>query len=155
TSGTLTFAPGETSKTVLVPTINDNVGEGTETFTVNLSNPTGATIAHGQGTGTILDDDATKFLVLDGSGESTYRYGMPGNAKGSSSLAAGNTDPRGIAAKADGSMYWVVDGTGAVYVYNSGGTLLGSWTAGGLPAKSNIQGIATNGTDIWILDNKQ
>ncbi|HKP67681.1 MAG TPA: Calx-beta domain-containing protein, partial [Pyrinomonadaceae bacterium] len=40
-SGTLVFAPGETSKTISLQMINDNIFEGPENFTVNLSNPTG------------------------------------------------------------------------------------------------------------------
>ena len=64
-SGTLTFAPGETTRTILVRTVDDAAAEPTETFTVNLSNPVGATIADGQGVGTILDDDATKFYVVN------------------------------------------------------------------------------------------
>ena len=35
----------------------DRLGEPNETFVVNLSNPTNATIADGQGIGTILDDE--------------------------------------------------------------------------------------------------
>ena len=57
TSGTLTFAPGETSKTVTVLVNGDRVPEPTETFALNLSAPTNATIADGQGVGTILDDE--------------------------------------------------------------------------------------------------
>jgi hypothetical protein len=57
TSGTLTFAPGETSTTITVPVIGDRLGEPNETFVVNLSSPTNATIADAQGTGTILDDE--------------------------------------------------------------------------------------------------
>src|SRR5262249_5294928 len=57
TSGILTFALGETSKTVLVQTIDDSLSEPTETFLVNLSNPVGATIADGQGVGTIIDNE--------------------------------------------------------------------------------------------------
>ena len=57
-SGTLTFAPGETTKTVLVQTVDDTIAEPTETFTLNLSNPTGgAIIINGQGVATILDND--------------------------------------------------------------------------------------------------
>jgi Tol biopolymer transport system component len=41
TSGTLTFSPGEDVKFISVPLINDSVYEGVESFTVNLSNPTG------------------------------------------------------------------------------------------------------------------
>ena len=58
TSGRLTFAPGETSKTVTVAVIGDLLHEADETFTVDLSNPAGATIADASGAGTITDDDA-------------------------------------------------------------------------------------------------
>ncbi|MFC5651940.1 Calx-beta domain-containing protein [Paenibacillus solisilvae] len=40
-SGTLTFASGESSKTITVPILNENNEEGDERFTVTLSNPTG------------------------------------------------------------------------------------------------------------------
>jgi hypothetical protein len=58
TSGTLTFLPGDTTKTITVATIDDSVVEPTETVLVNLSSPTGnATITTTQGSGTILDND--------------------------------------------------------------------------------------------------
>jgi hypothetical protein len=38
-SGTLAFAPGETSKNIIVPVVDDNVYEGGETFSLKLSNP--------------------------------------------------------------------------------------------------------------------
>ena len=56
-SGTVTFAPGEISKTITVPVIGDRLGEPNETFVVSLSSPTNATISDGQGVGTIADDE--------------------------------------------------------------------------------------------------
>ena len=53
TSGTLTFAPGETAKFVVVGIIDDAVRDGGETFYLNFSNATGATLSDGQATGTI------------------------------------------------------------------------------------------------------
>ena len=44
TSGTLTFAAGQTSKTFTVPITDDDVYENNEAFFVDLSNPTGATL---------------------------------------------------------------------------------------------------------------
>jgi hypothetical protein len=52
------FVPGETEKWITVPVLGDRVQEGDESFSVSLSNPSGALIGDGQATGTILDDDA-------------------------------------------------------------------------------------------------
>jgi hypothetical protein len=54
----LTFAPGETIKQVTVQVNGDTTAEGNETFFVNLSTPTNATITKSQGVGTITNDDA-------------------------------------------------------------------------------------------------
>ena len=56
-SGTLSFAPGATTATVSVDVIGDTSVEPNETFVVNLSGASNATIAKAQGTGTIIDDD--------------------------------------------------------------------------------------------------
>jgi chitinase len=55
TSGTLTFAPGETSRTVAIIVNGDTTAEAKETFTVTLSNPSGATLVDGSGAGSITD----------------------------------------------------------------------------------------------------
>ena len=65
TTGTLTFNPGQPSANVTVPVTGDVLDEIDETFVVNLTSPTNATIADGQATGTILDDDATPTLSID------------------------------------------------------------------------------------------
>jgi glucose/arabinose dehydrogenase len=155
-SGTVTFDPGATSRGIIVRTVDDTTIELPETFNVTLSNPVGAVIADGQGVGTISDNDSTKFFVVDdSSADRTYRYGITGNTLANSTLGSGNTAPRGVAAKADGSTYWVVDANKNVYVYAAGGGLQGSWTAGSLSGSAQLEGIATNGTDIWLLDRKQ
>ncbi len=56
-TGTLTFAPGETRKTIGVVINGDTQVEPNETFVVNLSSPTNATLARTRATGTILNDD--------------------------------------------------------------------------------------------------
>ena len=55
--GRLIFAPGQTEATLAVVVFNDALDEGTETFTIELSNPANATIADDTATGTITDDD--------------------------------------------------------------------------------------------------
>ena len=57
TSGTLTFQPGETSRTISVSIKGDRKREANETFSVQLSNAVGATISDGVATVTILNDD--------------------------------------------------------------------------------------------------
>ena len=57
TSGTLSFAAGETEKTVSVPVLDDGHDEGSETLTLTLSNPSGAYLADGSATGTINNSD--------------------------------------------------------------------------------------------------
>ena len=57
-TGTVTFAIGESSKTITVQVVGDTLVEGDETFTVTLSNASGATvISDGLGVVTIVDND--------------------------------------------------------------------------------------------------
>ena len=56
-SGTLTFAPGDTEKTVEVAVLNDAHDEGEETMTLTLSSAVGARIEDGTATGTIENTD--------------------------------------------------------------------------------------------------
>jgi hypothetical protein len=63
--GTLTFAPGTVTRTVVVPVLGDTVNEGNETFFVNLGAPANATLADAQGQGTIQDDDAAGLSISD------------------------------------------------------------------------------------------
>jgi len=63
-SGTLIFAPGQTSQTISVPVKGDTLYAPNETFFVNLSNPLGATIADAQGVGTIVNETACLTLPM-------------------------------------------------------------------------------------------
>jgi hypothetical protein len=151
-SGTITFAPGQTNQTVLVQVPDDAILEPNETFVVNLSNPVGGVIADSQGVGTIIDNDTKFYVVNDATQNRTYEYGPTGQSGDSYNLASGNAAPRGAATTAAGDKVWVVDANRNVYVYNTSGGMLGSWTARTLPNNATIEGIATNGTDVWIVD---
>lgn len=76
-SGTLTFNPGETEKTIPVNILPDSVHEGSEQFFVDLHTPLNSTIADGRGVGTIPNDDAqpsfsiTDVTQAEGSGGTT------------------------------------------------------------------------------------
>ena len=63
-TGTLTFPPGTASRTVSVPITPDAVVESNETFTLQLSGATNATIADGTGLGTIVNDDVSTLSSL-------------------------------------------------------------------------------------------
>ena len=66
TSGTVTFSPGQTSKQVVVQVKGETLHETNETFSVNLSNASNATIAgSGFALGTINNDDAIPSLSIN------------------------------------------------------------------------------------------
>ena len=75
-SGTLTFMPGETTKTIPITINGDTTAEPLENFSVNLSNATGAVINDNQGNGSIVDDEAgTKYSTA--ANWFTAQEGMP------------------------------------------------------------------------------
>ena len=65
TSGTLSFAAGETSKTIMVTTKGDTLDEADEFFRVNLSAPTNAILGEATGIGLIEDDDAAPLVSIN------------------------------------------------------------------------------------------
>ena len=64
TRGTLTFAVGDTGKTVEVPILDDALDEGEETFTLKLTGARGAAIDDGEATGTIENSDPLQTMWL-------------------------------------------------------------------------------------------
>ena len=66
-SGTVFFASGTASKTISISITQDNTFEADETFFVNLSNATNATITDGQGLGTISNDDPLPTIGITAS----------------------------------------------------------------------------------------
>ena len=63
-SGTVTFEPGETSKTISVPVLGDTIDETDETFNLFLQNAVGGSVTTPQLTCTILDNDAPPTLTV-------------------------------------------------------------------------------------------
>jgi hypothetical protein len=63
TNGTLTFNPGDLTKTISVTINGDVTFEPDETFTVNLSNPINSGISKGIGIGTIQNDDTIGGVI--------------------------------------------------------------------------------------------
>jgi hypothetical protein len=70
-NGTISFAPGESVKTIVIGIVGDTVGEPNETLNVSLWNPTGAvSIADANGVGTIVNDDPVQAAIFQIQGES-------------------------------------------------------------------------------------
>ena len=73
-SGSVRFAGKKLKRTVAVTVISDALDEPDETFSLELTGAKGATIADGEGTATIVDDDAAPSVAV---GTSTIRSGGP------------------------------------------------------------------------------
>jgi PKD repeat protein len=64
-SGTLTFAPGESSRVISVTVFGDTLHEADESLSLALSNPVNASIGTAAGTGVITNDDAAPTVSVD------------------------------------------------------------------------------------------
>ena len=102
-SGTLSFAKGDTSKTVTVKVTGDEVDEANETLTVTLSAASdGLSIGDATATGTITDDDdrglvftPTSVTVTEASGTgrtATYTVALSSQPTGAVSVAVATAD---------------------------------------------------------------
>ena len=65
TSGSLSFAPGEVEKPVVVLVNGDTVDETQETLFLDISNVQNATVSSNRGTGFIVDDDGPTISIND------------------------------------------------------------------------------------------
>jgi hypothetical protein len=99
-NGTLTFAPGQTTRTIIVPVNGDTIPEPSETFFVNLNNPTNADIADDQGQGTIVDNDASgnfqfgaaTVTANEGDGHATVTITRTGDTSGGATVRYETSD---------------------------------------------------------------
>jgi RHS repeat-associated protein len=108
-----------------------------------------------------------KLLVLDPNAfnptttNSLFQYDKGGAWDARYDLAMTNlgataSNARGLAAKADGSRYWMIDSANKqVYLLSStsGGPITVTGEAKANAITGTAEGIASNGTDVWILDN--
>lgn len=116
-AGTLVFAPGETVQNVNLELLDDAAEEGAETFTLSLSNPSGAILgSNTQATVTIQDDDFS--LPDDAVTVDDFETGLPAGSDadgvgigfltfqdGNSSVSLATTDapPEAVPASASGN----------------------------------------------------
>ncbi len=138
TAQTINFtAGGSATATVSVPISGETVLEANETFAVNLSNPTGATVTDASGLGTISNDDSASIAIGDvtlvegnaGSTNFVFNVTLTGEVQG------GFTIPFSVA---DGSAVQPGD-----YTNNSG-----SITFVGTLGETQTITVAVNGDDM-------
>ena len=63
TNGTLTFAPGITTRTINIPILNDNLNEADETFTLTLTSPTNVNLGTKTSATTTITDTLTSSVT--------------------------------------------------------------------------------------------
>ena len=112
-SGTLTFAPGEVTKTVSITVNGDQAIEANETFALHLSNALNGTITTADGTGTITNDDLTL------QGDDLYTVASSDTLADSSTPVTWN---EAVASSAEGGVALTNNGT----ISSSGGTAIGA-----------------------------
>jgi hypothetical protein len=102
-SETLAFAPGETSKTVTVQIVNDQVPESSETLSLTLSDPTGDSMLGNQSSATLtIGDDDTQTVQFSSVGTSVVE------SEGSVLVTVTRTGATALATSVD---YATADGT--------------------------------------------
>ncbi len=102
-SGTVTFAANDTSETITITVNGDTLDEANETFFVNLTNPSGATIADGTGRGTIINDDPRPSLSINDVTVTEGNSGTPNAVFTVSLSAVSGLDVMADFATADGT----------------------------------------------------
>ncbi|UYK80870.1 putative Ig domain-containing protein [Xanthomonas sacchari] len=111
----LTIPAGSSSATFTVQVIGDTLNEPDETFFVNVSNVSGATVADGQGQGTIVNDDAQPSLSI---GDVSVIEGNSGNTTATFTVTLSAASGQTVMVN-----YGTADGTataGSDYVATSG-----------------------------------
>ncbi|MFM8478150.1 MAG: hypothetical protein ACKOEO_20390, partial [Planctomycetaceae bacterium] len=148
-------------QTVVVTGVDDSNWDGNVTYSIIISSTVSADpLYHGidpaDFTLVNLDNDPpphTKFYAVDDAAvDSTFEYEADGTPIENYGIHTENTAPRGIAMTTAGDRLWVVDSSRTVFVYDTSGLLLGSWTANLVYSNSDVQGIATDGVNIWIVE---
>lgn len=127
TSGTLkipantdcsTNPAGKTACQIDVPVIGDTIYENDETFTLNLSNPTGATLANTSATGTIVNDDQPPWVEIENG--ATLEGNTGSVVGGAQSWSAG-----GNLQLSDASGFPSSDGVHTFYISTPGAAAIG------------------------------
>ncbi|MCA2666585.1 MAG: hypothetical protein IM502_06775, partial [Microcystis sp. M045S2] len=166
---TLTFNPGETSKTITVAVNGDNQVELNETFFLNLSNlqanGSNVTLADNQGQGTITNDDSASIAITD----VTITEGNSGTTNAVFTVTLSNAVDTAVTvnyATADGTATTTDNDYTAIattpLIFNAGETSKTITVAvnGDTKVESNetffvnLSNLQTNGRNVTLADNQ-
>jgi endoglucanase len=123
TSGTLTFAPGQTQATISTSVLDPAGASGQMQFLLNLSDPLGATL--GSTSATAIIDYGSSSTT--GSGSGTGSSSGTGSGSGTGSSSGSGTQATGIAATLQVNNDWGSGLTGTVTVTNNTATAIHGW----------------------------
>jgi fibronectin-binding autotransporter adhesin len=120
-NGSGSISAGNSSTTVSVNVNGDTTDEPNETFFVNLSNPSNATIADGQGLGTIQNDDSPPTLSVSdvtqaegNSGTSTFTFNVNLSAPAKAGGVSFTVNTADDTAAAGSDYVAIVNGAGSI-----------------------------------------
>jgi hypothetical protein len=103
-TGTVTFAPGETSKTITIPIVDDGLDETFhETATFTLRNPTGGATLGSQASTVLTIIDNERSLIIQegfngyaGTQDTTLEAANPGTAQGTGGTIVADLEDNGL-----------------------------------------------------------
>jgi hypothetical protein len=150
TSGTVTFAPGQVSKTVPVVVRGDGTEEVDESFTITLSSPANSILDRSQAFVTISDAALARqgywFVAADGG---IFAFGDAGFHGSTGSLRL-NQPIVGMAATPTGKGYWLVARDGGIFAFGDAGF---HGSTGALRLNQPIVGMAAtpSGKGYWFV----
>ncbi len=146
-SGRVTFAPGETVKTVVVGVIGDSLDEPDETVNLALTDPVNLSLP-AEVTGTILDDDKPGYALVAADG-GIFAFGAA-DFVGSTGSMKLNQPIVGMAAHPSGRGYWLVATDGGVFAF---GEAAFHGSTGGMRLNRPLVGMAAtpSGKGYWLV----
>jgi sugar lactone lactonase YvrE len=139
-TGAVTFAPGQTSRLIPLVTRYDVTPPANDYFTVQLSNPSGATIASGSAVVTIVPPTLPQVTIGNASaieGDATAHY------RGAAAWGQTTSNFNPVTIGPDGNIYTATSGG---YEYNAVLRYNGATGA--------FMGIFCDGTDQWRADHR-
>jgi hypothetical protein len=123
-SGTLTFLPGELTRTISVASIGDTNAEADETFRINLTNAVNANVGDAEGVGTIRNVEPSSISISNASCDETQPCEFRVTRTGDTSATV-TVNYRALAnGSAEGSDFASTQGT---LTFNPGVTSLSIW----------------------------